>query len=99
MVAGYLAATGEGLVADGRPPYVLTPGGSNARSSVGYLNAVLEMARQLREAGQPDLAALLAAAGVRLAGRARLAPAPHRKTRRRSPRGSPRPPPVARWFS
>ena len=64
VVAGYLAAIGEGLVADGRPPYVLMPGGSNARSSVGYLNAVLELAKQLREAGQPDPAAIFLPGGT-----------------------------------
>lgn len=64
VVAGYLRAIIEGLVGDGRLPYVLMPGGSNALSSVGYANAVLEMVEQLRAAGQPDPAAVFLPGGT-----------------------------------
>lgn len=49
VVLGYLGALGTGLFRDGRLPYVLMPGGSSALSSVGYVNAVLELVEQLPE--------------------------------------------------
>lgn len=51
VVLGYLRAIGAGLVRDGRWPYILMPGGSNPLSSIGYVNAVFEVADQLRQAG------------------------------------------------
>ena len=64
VVVGYLRALMEGLVADGRPPYLLMPGGSDALSGVGYANAAFEILAQTREAGLPDPAALFAPGGT-----------------------------------
>ncbi len=64
VVGGYVLGLTEGLVADGRLPYLLMPGGSTPLSSVGYANAVLEMAEQLGGAGRPAPSAIAVAAGT-----------------------------------
>lgn len=47
-----------------RRPYLLMPGGSNALSTLGYLNAALELEAQLRQQGLPDPEAIFTAAGT-----------------------------------
>lgn len=46
-----------------RTPYFLIPGGSTVRSTLGYVNAVMEMQAQLRDKGLPDPDAIFVAAG------------------------------------
>lgn len=48
---------------EGHAPYVLVPGGSTAISSLGYVNAVLELQTQLKQQGLPDPEAIFVAAG------------------------------------
>lgn len=64
VVLGYLEAIVGGLVSEGRSPYILMPGGSNALSSAGYANAVLETVQQLRAAGHRDPAAFFVPGGT-----------------------------------
>ena len=48
----------------GRAPYILMPGGSSPLSTIGYINCVLELQRQLEEQGLPDPAAIFVPAGT-----------------------------------
>ncbi len=45
-------------------PYILLPGGSTPLSTLGYINAVLEMQTQLKEKGLPDPGAIFVAGGT-----------------------------------
>ena len=55
-----LARTGERLRREGRKPYIVPIGGSNALGALGYVRAGLELAEQLRTSGQEPSAVVLA---------------------------------------
>ncbi|WP_236201494.1 D-cysteine desulfhydrase [Pseudomonas pseudonitroreducens] len=57
-----LARTGERLRREGRKPYIVPIGGSNALGALGYVRAGLELAEQLRTSGQ-ELSAVVLASG------------------------------------
>lgn len=48
---------------EGRSPYFLLPGGSTPLSTLGYINAVLELQTQLKQQGLPDPKAIFVPAG------------------------------------
>ena len=64
MVLHYLGIYLSRRLNPRRKTYLLFPGGSNALSTLGYIAAVLEIRRQLREQGLPDPAAIFVAAGT-----------------------------------
>ncbi len=64
VVLGYLGAIGDGLVSQGKPPYILMPGGSNSLSSIGYVNAVFELVEQLPGPSAPEPAAIFVPGGT-----------------------------------
>lgn len=55
-----LAQTGEHLRREGRKPYIVPIGGSNALGALGYVRAGLELAEQIRANGQRFSAVVLA---------------------------------------
>ncbi len=55
-----LAHTGERLRREGRQPYLVPIGGSNALGALGYVRAGLELAEQIRASGQTFSAVVLA---------------------------------------
>lgn len=55
-----LAQTGERLRREGRQPYLVPIGGSNALGALGYVRAGLELAEQIRASGQTFSAVVLA---------------------------------------
>ncbi|MCE4071369.1 MULTISPECIES: D-cysteine desulfhydrase [Pseudomonas] len=55
-----LAHTGERLLSEGRKPYIVPIGGSNALGALGYVRAGLELAEQVRARGQEFSAVVLA---------------------------------------
>ena len=55
-----LAHTGERLLSEGRKPYIVPIGGSNALGALGYVRAGLELAEQVRASGQEFSAVVLA---------------------------------------
>lgn len=55
-----LAQTGERLRREGRQPYLVPIGGSNALGALGYVRAGLELAEQIRASGQAFSAVVLA---------------------------------------
>lgn len=55
-----LAQTGERLLSEGRKPYIVPIGGSNALGALGYVRAGLELAEQVRASGQEFSAVVLA---------------------------------------
>jgi D-cysteine desulfhydrase len=55
-----LAQTGERLRREGRKPYIVPIGGSNALGALGYVRAGLELAEQIRSSGQEFSAVVLA---------------------------------------
>ncbi|WP_259753462.1 D-cysteine desulfhydrase [Pseudomonas sp. GCEP-101] len=55
-----LAQTGERLRREGRQPYLVPVGGSNALGALGYVRAGLELAEQIRASGQAFSAVVLA---------------------------------------
>lgn len=62
------AATGirvlaRSLASDGRPPFVMPPGGSTPRGCVGYVLAGIEFGRQVRDGEAPEPERLVVAAG------------------------------------
>ncbi|MFS2123611.1 D-cysteine desulfhydrase [Pseudomonas sp. Pseusp97] len=57
-----LAETGERLRREGRKPYLVPIGGSNALGALGYVRAGLELAEQIRTGGQ-DFSAVVLASG------------------------------------
>ncbi|MBB4863855.1 D-cysteine desulfhydrase [Pseudomonas nitritireducens] len=57
-----LAQTGERLRRQGRKPYIVPIGGSNALGALGYVRAGLELAEQIHSSGQ-DFSAVVLASG------------------------------------
>jgi D-cysteine desulfhydrase len=55
-----LAQTGERLRREGRKPYIVPIGGSNALGALGYVRAGLELAEQIHGSGQEFSAVVLA---------------------------------------
>ena len=55
-----LAQTGERLRREGRKPYIVPIGGSNALGALGYVRAGLELAEQIHGSGQAVSAVVLA---------------------------------------
>lgn len=55
-----LAQTGERLRREGRKPYIVPIGGSNALGALGYVRAGLELAEQIHSSGQEFSAVVLA---------------------------------------
>jgi len=55
-----LAQTGERLQREGRKPYIVPIGGSNALGALGYVRAGLELADQIRATGREFSAVVLA---------------------------------------
>ncbi|WP_371233965.1 D-cysteine desulfhydrase [Pseudomonas sp. QE6] len=55
-----LKQTGERLLREGRKPYLVPIGGSNALGALGYVRAGLELAEQIRHSGQRFAAVVLA---------------------------------------
>ncbi|MEW5783987.1 MAG: pyridoxal-phosphate dependent enzyme [Bacillota bacterium] len=64
VAAAYLKYCLAVSLTTGRRPYLLMPGGSSAFSTLGYLNAALELQAQLHELGRPDPEAIFVAAGT-----------------------------------
>lgn len=56
----HLQLTGERLLREGRRPYLVPIGGSNALGALGYVRAGLELAEQIRSSGQHFAAVVLA---------------------------------------
>lgn len=64
VAAAYLKCCFGGRLTPGRRPYLLMPGGSGTLSTLGYLNAALELQVQLQEQDRPDPEAIFVAAGT-----------------------------------
>ncbi len=63
LVRSYLQRYLEGIFKR-RKPFLLTPGGSNSLTTIGYINAALEMKDQLKEMNLPAPEAVFVAAGT-----------------------------------
>jgi 1-aminocyclopropane-1-carboxylate deaminase/D-cysteine desulfhydrase-like pyridoxal-dependent ACC family enzyme len=53
----------EGLVKDGKPPYLILPGDSNALADLGYVNAAFEIRDQVKAGKMPEPDYIFVAAG------------------------------------